>query len=173
MIPLSRVANIRSVHTLASVHPIGLAAWVGLLLLYLAIGIVSRLSIARSFPSRIHLPTPLGSTVVTRFIATMGTLTPALLLHAPRQVSLITRHALPGIQSPPTPCAPFLAMLLAPGRLGPRFAFWAIGGSSDFVHRSQSRQSHMAVSSLCDGHSRPISLQAACSLPVALHPTSR
>src|SRR5712664_2645551 len=42
-------------------------------------------------------------------------------------------------------------MLLAPGRLGPRFACPAIGGSSDFVHYSQSRQSHKAVSSLCRG----------------------
>ena len=56
--------------------------------------------------SRFHLPVPLGSTVVTRFIATMGTLTPALLLPAPGQVSLITEHAFPDIPSPTTPCAP-------------------------------------------------------------------
>src|SRR5438445_7849224 len=57
-------------------------------------------------PSRFHFPTPLGSTVVTRFIATMGALTPALLLPAPRQVSLITERAFPDIPSPTTPCAP-------------------------------------------------------------------
>ena len=42
-----------------------------------------------------------------------------------------------------------IADLLAPGRLCLRFALAAIGGSSDFAHYSQSRQSHMAVSSLC------------------------
>jgi len=81
----------------------------------------------------------------------MGALTPALLRPAPGQVSLITERALPDIQSPPTRCAPFPAMLLAPGRLGPRFALAAIGVSSDFVHCSQSRQSHLAVSSLFRG----------------------
>src|SRR5258708_30988236 len=40
-------------------------------------------------------------------------------------------------------------MLLAPVRLCLRFALAAIGGSSDFVHCSQSRQSHQAVSSSC------------------------
>src|SRR6266513_2588466 len=98
-------------------------------------------------PSRFHFPTPLGSTVATRFVATMGALTPTLLLPAPGQVSLITGHALPDIQSPTTPCAPVPAMLLAPVRLGHRLAWEAIGGSSDFVHDSQSRQSHRAVSS--------------------------
>src|SRR6267142_1351458 len=39
-------------------------------------------------------------------------------------------------------------MLRAPVRLCPRFAWTAIGSSSDFVHCSQSRQSHQAVSSL-------------------------
>src|SRR6185295_20177466 len=39
-------------------------------------------------------------------------------------------------------------MLRAPVRLCHRFAWTAIGGSSDFVHCSQSRQSHQAVSSL-------------------------
>jgi len=77
----------------------------------------------------------------------MGALTPALLLPAPGQVSLITDRAFPDIQSPPTPCAPAPAMLLAPVRLRLRFAAKAHGGSSDFVHCSQSRQSHQAVSS--------------------------
>ncbi len=34
------------------------------------------------FPSRLHFPLPLGSTVVTRFLATTGTLTPAPLVLA-------------------------------------------------------------------------------------------
>jgi len=34
------------------------------------------------FPSRLHFPVPLGSTVVTRFLATTGTLTPAPLVLA-------------------------------------------------------------------------------------------
>src|SRR5688572_21961577 len=103
-------------------------------------------------PSRFHLPVLLRSTVVTRFNATMRTLTPDPLLPAPGQVSLVHDRALPDIPSPPTPCASAPAMLPVPGRLGPRFAFPAIGGSSDFAHCSQSRQSHTAVSSLCRGH---------------------
>ena len=143
LIPLSRVANIRSVHTLASVQP----HWDETSLPCLAFGTPGRLNcpcVSFTFPPSY----PLGSTVVARFFATMGALTPALLLHAPGQVSLITDHALPDIQSPPTPCAPVPAMLLVPGRLCPRFAWAAIGGSSDFAHYSQSRQSHQAVSSL-------------------------
>jgi hypothetical protein len=81
----------------------------------------------------------------------MRTLTPDPLLPAPDQVSLVHGRALPVVPSPPTPCASAPAMLPVPGRLGPRFAFPAIGGSSDFVHCSQSRQSHKAVSSLCRG----------------------
>src|SRR5438093_2125465 len=102
-------------------------------------------------PSRFHLPILLRSTVVTRFVATMRTLTPDPLLPAPDQVSLVHGRALPDIPPPPTPCASAPAMLPVPGRPGPRFAWGAIGGSSDFAHCSQSRQSHMAVSSLCRG----------------------
>src|SRR5437867_10919448 len=102
-------------------------------------------------PSRFHLPILLRSTVVTRFVATMRTLTPDPLLPAPGQVSLVHARALPDLPPPPTPCASAPAMLPVPGRLGPRFAFPAIGGSSDFAHCSQSRQSHKAVSSLCRG----------------------
>jgi len=83
----------------------------------------------------------------------MGTLTPDPLLPAPGQVSLVHGRALPDIPSPPTPGASAPAVLPVPGRLGPRFAFPAIGGSSDFAHCSQSRQSHEAVSSLCRGRS--------------------
>src|SRR5881397_547715 len=109
-------------------------------------------------PSRFHLPTPLGSTVVTRFIATMGTLTPALLLPAPRQVSLITERAFPDIPSPTTPCAPvFRQYFLFRAGLAPDSPVQAIGGSSDFVHCSHSHQSHLAVSSLCRGRTTPVS----------------
>src|ERR1039457_4917982 len=61
---------------------------------------------------------PLGSTVIARFVATTGTLTPALLLPAPGQVSLITEHAFPDIPSPTPPLRPRSpAMLLVPGGL--------------------------------------------------------
>jgi hypothetical protein len=108
------------------------------------------------FPSRFHFPAPLGSTVVTRFIATTGTLTPAPLPSG--QVSLVPERALPGIPSPTTPCAPadrpcfWFRAGLASDSLFP-----AIGGSSDFVHCSQSHQSHRAESSLCRGASWSLS----------------
>jgi len=109
-------------------------------------------------PSRFHLPAPLGSTVVTRFIATMGTLTPALLLQAPGQGSLITERAFPDIPSPTTPCAPvFRRCFLLRTGLAPDSPCSAVGGSSDFVHCSQSHQSHQAVSSLSRGRTMPIS----------------
>ena len=122
------------------------------------------------FPSRLHLPVPLGSTVVTRFLATTGTLTPAPLLPAPKQVSLIHEPALPDIPSPSTPCAPVSrpCSLLRAG-LAPDSLAWAIGGSSDFALYSQSRQSHLAVSSSCRGASGPAVLRTIRSLPVALH----
>src|SRR2546423_9086954 len=85
-------------------------------------------------PSRFHFPTPLGSTVVTRFIATMGALTPALLLPAPRQVSLITERAFPDIPSPTTPCAPvFRRYFLFRAGLAPDSLCLAIGGFSGFA----------------------------------------
>jgi len=110
------------------------------------------------FLSRFHLPVPLGSAVVTRFFATTGTLTPARLLPAPGQVSLITECAFPDIPSPTTPCAPisrrcswFQAGLTSDSPCR------AVGGSSDFARCSQSRQSHKAVSSLCRGPFWPVS----------------
>ena len=110
------------------------------------------------FLSRFHFPVPLGSTVITRFVATTGTLTPALLLPAPGQVSLITEHAFPDIPSPTPPCAPVLRRCsLFRAGLTPDSLCRAIGGSSDFAHYSQSRQSHQAVSSLCRGLFRPVS----------------
>src|SRR5213075_889861 len=122
-------------------------------------------------PSRFHFPTPLGSTVVTRFIATMGALNPALLLPAPRQVSLITERAFPDIPSPTTPCAPvFRRYFLFRAGLAPDSLCLAIGGSSDFAQWSQSHQSHQAVSSLCRGRmTRPSVLRTIFSFPVALH----
>ena len=109
-------------------------------------------------PSRFHLPVPLGSTVVTRFLATTGTLTPALLRPAPGQVSLITERAFPDIPSPPTRCAPdFRPCFLFRSGLAPDSLCVAIGGSSDFAHCSQSHQSHQAVSSLCRGRTAPVS----------------
>jgi hypothetical protein len=124
------------------------------------------------FPSRFHLPAPLGSTVVTRFVATTGTLTPALLLPAPGQVSLITERAFPDIPSPTTPCAPIPALLLVRAGLAPDSLCCAIGGSSDFALYSQSRQSHKAESSLCCGLSGPSVLRTILSFPVALHALS-
>src|SRR4051794_10469133 len=105
-------------------------------------------SVAGLCPSRFHFPVLLGSTVVTRFIATMRTLTPEPLRPAPAQVSLITYRAFPDIPSPSTPCAPALrrCFLLRAGLASDSLCL-AIGGSSDFVHCSQSRQSHVAVSS--------------------------
>ena len=106
--------------------------------------------------SRFHLPTFLRSTVVTRFIATMNALTPALHLPAPRQVSLITEPALQDIPSPTTPCAPSRQYLLLRSGLAAGSRFIAPGGSSDFVHCSQSHQSHQAVSSSCRGPFWPV-----------------
>jgi len=103
-------------------------------------------------PACFHLPAPLGSTVVTRFIATTGTLTPAPLPLAPGQVSLISERAFPDIPSPTTPCAPvFRRCSLLRAGLASDSLWVAIGGSSDFAHYSQSRQSHKAVSSLYRG----------------------
>ena len=101
----------------------------------------------------------------------MGALTPALLLPAPRQVSLITERAFPDIPSPTTPCAPvFRRYFLFRAGLAPDSLCLAIGGSSDFAQWSQSHQSHQAVSSLCRGRmTRPSVLRTIFSFPVALH----
>ena len=121
------------------------------------------------FPSRLHLPAPLGSTVISRFIATTGTLTPAPL--PPTQVSLVAQRALPDIPSPTTPCAPvFRQCFLFRAGLAPDSLWFAIGGSSDFAHYSQSHQSHEAVSSSCRGVSLSLSstdylFTSSCSPP--------
>src|SRR5208283_4036028 len=100
---------------------------------------------------------PLGSTVITRFVATTGTLSPARLLPAPGQVSLIIQCAFPDIPSPTTPCAPVSRRCSwFPTDLTSVSPCRAIGGSSDFARCSQSRQSHKAVSSLCRGPFRPV-----------------
>jgi len=71
--------------------------------------------------SRFHLPIPLRSTVITRFIATMRTLTPVPLLSAPGQVSLVhkccaSRHSVS--THPMRPCS---GDACVPVRLGHRF----------------------------------------------------
>src|SRR2546423_15357605 len=101
--------------------------------------------------SRFHFPVPLGSTGISRFIATMGTLTPVLLLPAPEQVSLVHQRALPDIPSPTTPCASAPAMLRLPGRLGPRFALGAIGGCSSVPLQPHSRPWHLSPATLSGG----------------------
>ena len=70
----------RSVQTDASTQmpsSASLAGWLGLsgLLAPVAMGTAAG-SLASVFPSRFHLPASLGSTGITRFIATMDALTP-------------------------------------------------------------------------------------------------
>src|SRR6267142_5419375 len=130
-------------------------------------------SIAIGCPSRVHFPAPLGSAGISRFIATTGTLTPVLVLKPLEQVSLVHVPELPDIPSPTTPCAPVFRLCFGSGRLGHRFTLGANGGSSDFAHHMQARQSHQAESSLC----RHVLLNAAFlrtirSLSVALHEPS-
>ena len=109
------------------------------------------------FRSRFHLPILLRSTVVTRFLATMRTLTPVPLLPAPGQGSLITEHALQDIPSPTTPCAPDSGHALGTGQAWPTSRLGlASRGSSDFAHYSQSHQSHQAESSLCRSPPGPL-----------------
>src|SRR5258705_5659132 len=130
-------------------------------------------SIAVGCPSRVHFPAPLGSAGISRFIATTGTLTPVLVLKPLEQVSLVHVPELPDIPSPTTPCAPVFRLCFGSGRLGHRFTLGANGGSSDFAHHIQARQSHQAESSLC----RHVLLNAAFlrtirSLSLALHEPS-
>ena len=125
------------------------------------------------FPSRFHLPVPLGSTVITRFIATTRTLTPALLLPAPRQVSLIHEPALPDIPSPTTPCAPVFR---------PYFLFRAgLASGSHWIAPAVLRTSHIPSSLVSRIRPNRVCLAAPHwatvlrtirSLPVALHPVS-
>jgi hypothetical protein len=99
----------------------------------------------------------------------MGTLTPVPL--PPEQVSLVTPRALPDIPSPNTPCAPACRpCFLFRAGLASDSPWWAIGGSSDFVHSQQSHQSHEAVSSSSRGVSCSLSstdypFTSSCSPP--------
>ena len=105
----------------------------------------------------------------------MRTLTPARLLFAPGQVSLIHEHALRDIPSPPTPCAPVPAMLLCSGQAWPPIR----GGWLSAVLRTSCTPSSLvsrilAVSSSLRGSlSDPSVLRTILSLPVALHAASR
>jgi len=64
----------------------------------------------------------------------MGTLTPAPLLPAPEQVSLIHEQALPDIPSPITPCAPVYRRYFSfRAGLATDSLYSAIDSSSDFV----------------------------------------
>ncbi len=158
----------RSVHTLASVQS---HLW-GTSLPCLAFGTPGSLicdcvsfTLPPSCPPWLHGHYPLRSYY--------GALTPARLLPAPGQVSLITECAFPDIPSPTTPCAPVSRQcsLLRAG-LTSDSPCRAVGGSSDFARCSQSRQSHKAVSSLCRGRCGPSVLRTVLSFPVALHALS-
>ena len=119
--------------------------------------------------SRFHLPAPLRSTGISRFLATTGTLTPVPL--PPGQVSLVIPRARPDIPSPTTPCAPaFRPCFLFRAGLATDSLWVAIGGASDFVRCSQSHQSHEAESSSCRGASSSLSstdcpFTSGCSPP--------
>ncbi len=124
-----------------------------------------------------QLPMSLGSTIITRFFATMDTLTPAGAreprVSVPgRSPWLLNMHFWTFRLQPPH--APLFrrCVLLRPG-LTPDSRCGAIGGSSDFAHCSLSRQSHKAESSSFRGFTRnPSFLRTIHSLPVALHPVS-
>ena len=119
----------------------------------------------------------LGSTIITRFLATTDTLTPA--------VARVSRVSVPDrspwllnmhfwtfrLQPPHAPL--FRPCFLLRAGLTPDSLCVAIGGSSDFALCSQSRQSHKAVSSSFRGFTtNPSVLRTIRSLPVALHPVS-
>jgi hypothetical protein len=111
---------------------------------------------------------------------TAGTLTPALLLPAPRQVSLIIERAFPDIPSPTTPCAPVLRRCsLFRAGLATASLSVASGGSSDFdLHlRTLIFTSSLVIRirpyRVCvAGHFGPSVLRTVLSFPVALHALS-
>jgi hypothetical protein len=133
----------RSVHTLASVH----VHWGATSLPCLARGTPGRFNCIL-FPSRLHFPVPLGSTVITRFLATTGTLTPVPLVLAQNRSPWFT-HLNFWIFRLQPPHALLSRHCFGSGRLGQRFALAAIVSSSDFAHHMQAHQSHQAESSLC------------------------
>src|SRR5580692_4704681 len=107
----------RSVHTLASVH----CHFWGTSLPCLACGTPGSLSCdCVSFTLPPSCPPWLGDHYsLHRYYGDSDSCRPP---SSNRQVSLVSEHALLDIPSPTTPCAPVPAMLLAPGRLGLRFA---------------------------------------------------
>src|SRR4051794_11478877 len=121
----------RSVHTLASVH-----AHLGVTSLPCLACFGTPGSLICSCVSfTLPLSCPLGSTVVSRFIATTGTLTPALLFRAPGQVSLVHRTCTSRHSVSNHPCAPvFRPYFLLRAGLASDSLLLAIAGSSDFVH---------------------------------------
>jgi hypothetical protein len=135
-----------------------------------ALALVCRPAFCRS---SVHLPVPLGSTVITRFAATTGTLTPARLLPAPGQVSLITECAFPDIPSPTTPCAPvsrqcsWLRVGLASD------SPWGLSAVLRTSLFARSLVSRIRPYRVCvAGHFGPSVLRTVLSFPVALHALS-
>ena len=166
--PLSRVANMRSVHTLASVHS---HLW-GTSLPCLAFGTPGSLicgcvsfTLPPSCPPWLHGHYPLHRYYGDSDSCPAPSSTRAGLLdYQPRTC---------GHSVSTTPCAPVSRRcFLFRAGLTPDSPFWAIGGSSDFVLCSQSRQSHQAVSSLYRGPIAPSVLRTILSFPVALHAVS-
>ena len=87
----------------------------------------------------------------------MRTLTPALLLPAPGQVSLIHERVLRNIPSPTTPCAPFPAMPLAPVGLGLRFAWVSLSPVLRTSYITRSLVSRIRPNRVCvAGFSGPV-----------------
>jgi hypothetical protein len=124
-----------------------------------------------------QLPMSLGSTIITRFLATTDTLTPALAreprvsVHG-RSPWLLNMHFRTfRLQPPHAPL--FRPCFLLRAGLTPDSRCCAIGGSSDFALSQQSRQSHKAESSSFRGFTlNPSVLRTIRSLSVALHPVS-
>src|SRR5665213_721991 len=103
-------------HSIANAGVGPVLGWVLRLVESRSPGALSSVALASFFPFRFHFPASLGSTVVTRFIATLDALTPArrftgdgrLRLSMPRsrgvgQVCLFHVSGLVSVPSPPTP----------------------------------------------------------------------
>ena len=163
LIPLSRVANLRSVHTLASVH----VHWGATSLPCLARGTPGRFNcLGVSFTPSLSCPPWLhGRYPLPRYYGDSDSCSAR---SGTEQVSLVHTLELLDIPSPTTPCAPVCRHCFGSGRLGQRFALGAIVSSSDFAHHMQAHQSHQAESSLC----RRLRLQIAraCARHAQLRP---
>ena len=121
--------------------------------------------------SRFHLPAPLGSTAVSRFFATMGTLTPAPL--PPGQVSLVIPRALPDVPSPTTPCAPVPGHASRSGRAWPPIRLVSLSAVLRISFVTSSLISRMKPNRVrVEGPDCPSALRTVRSLPVALHALS-